>query len=206
LVNVHIHQFRPGGAVADAAALGQFQQQWATYSKLVESDCLAQGEVGGILRATLNDVFTSPLSFLDIACGDASMMKSALRGTKVRHYHGIDLSQAALELAAAAPSFGADERNITIYNATGYGIKFIGVNPPGDDDFDENELSEVLRDGQSVYIKFNQADKGCNWTIKIEWAMAGYPSPLIPNVNLCTIDDIRLLYDRATGVTSYQTR
>ena len=100
MVNVHIHQFRPGGAVVDAAALGQFQQQWATYSKLVESDCLAQGEVGGILRATLNDVFTSPLSFLDIACGDASMMKSALRGTKVRHYHGIDLSQAALELAA----------------------------------------------------------------------------------------------------------
>jgi len=29
------------------------------------------------------------------------MMKTALRGTKVRHYHGIDLSQPALELAAA---------------------------------------------------------------------------------------------------------
>ena len=28
-------------------------------------------------------------------------MKTALRGTKVRHYHGIDLSQPALELAAA---------------------------------------------------------------------------------------------------------
>ena len=28
-------------------------------------------------------------------------MKTALRGTQVRHYHGIDLSQAALELAAA---------------------------------------------------------------------------------------------------------
>jgi len=26
------------------------------------------------------------------------------------------------------------------------------------------------------------------------------------NVNLCTITDIRLLYDKATGVTSYQTR
>ena len=29
------------------------------------------------------------------------MMKAALRGTKVRHYHGIDLSKPALELAAA---------------------------------------------------------------------------------------------------------
>ena len=28
-------------------------------------------------------------------------MKSALRGTKARHYHGIDLSQPALDLAAA---------------------------------------------------------------------------------------------------------
>ena len=28
-------------------------------------------------------------------------MKTALRGTKVRHYHGIDLSQPALDLAAA---------------------------------------------------------------------------------------------------------
>ena len=101
MVNVHIHQFQGSGAVVDAAALEQFQQQWATYRKLVESDCLAQREVGGILRGTLNQVFKSPFAFLDIACGDASMMKAALPGTKVRHYHGIDLSQAALELAAA---------------------------------------------------------------------------------------------------------
>ena len=45
-------------------------------------------------------MFKSPFLFLDIACGDASMMKAALPGTKLRHYHGIDLSQAALELAA----------------------------------------------------------------------------------------------------------
>jgi SAM-dependent methyltransferase len=101
VVNVHIHQFRPGGAVVDAAALAQFQEQWATYSKLVENDCLSQHQVGAILQKTLNEVFATPFSFLDIACGDASMMKDALRGTKVRHYHGIDLSQAALELAAA---------------------------------------------------------------------------------------------------------
>jgi SAM-dependent methyltransferase len=100
VVNVHIHQFRPGGAVVDAAALAQFQQQWATYRKLVEGDCLCHRELGGILHSTLNDVFKLPFSFLDIACGDAFMMKRALRGTQVRHYHGIDLSQAALELAA----------------------------------------------------------------------------------------------------------
>jgi hypothetical protein len=38
LVNVHIHQFQPGGAVLDAAALAQFQQQWgptASWSKAI---------------------------------------------------------------------------------------------------------------------------------------------------------------------------
>jgi cyclopropane fatty-acyl-phospholipid synthase-like methyltransferase len=99
LVNVHIHQFQGGGAVVDAAALSQFQQQWATYGKLVASGCLAQREVARILHDALDEVFKQPFSFLDIACGDASMMKHALAGTKVRHYHGIDLSQPALELA-----------------------------------------------------------------------------------------------------------
>jgi len=47
VVNVHIHQFQAGGAVVDAAALAQFQDQWATYRKLVESGCLAQREGAG---------------------------------------------------------------------------------------------------------------------------------------------------------------
>jgi SAM-dependent methyltransferase len=111
LVNVHIHQFKPGGAVVDAAALEQFQQQWATYRKLVESDCLSHRAVGRLLHDNLDERFTAPFTFLDIACGDASTMKSALAGTKVRHYHGIDLSQPALELAAknlAAAPFAVD--------------------------------------------------------------------------------------------------
>src|SRR5262245_32491428 len=101
MVNVHIHQFKPGGAVVDAGALAQFQQQWATYRKLITSNDLSHREVGAILHNTLNQAFASQFTFLDIACGDASMMKTALRGTKVRHYHGIDLSQPALKLAAA---------------------------------------------------------------------------------------------------------
>jgi hypothetical protein len=101
MVNVLIHQFVPGGAVLDAAALAQFQQQWATYRKLVEHDQLSHREVGRILRETLAEVFRSPFSFLDIACGDASTIKASLQGTAVRDYRGIDLSQAALELAAA---------------------------------------------------------------------------------------------------------
>lgn len=118
----------------------------------------------------------------------------------------VGLLATACLLSFVVPSAGADERNITIYNATGYGIKHIGIGKPGEDDFDENELSHVLRDGDSVYIKFSKSDKGCKWAIKIEWAQEGYPAPIIPNINLCEIDDIRFLYDEATGKTSYQTR
>ncbi len=101
MVKVHIHQFLPGGAVMDEAALEQFQQQWATYQKLVDADALSHAAAANILHATLAEEFPRPFALLDIACGDASEMARALPGTKIRHYHGIDLSEPALELAAA---------------------------------------------------------------------------------------------------------
>lgn len=98
-MNIHIHHFHSKGAVADEAALEQFQKQWATYQKLVDTDALAHKEVGRILHGALKAI-PKPFAFLDIACGDAGQMRHALAGTKVSHYHGIDLSEPALELAA----------------------------------------------------------------------------------------------------------
>jgi Methyltransferase domain len=98
-MNVHIHYFHSKGAVADKAALEQFQKQWATYQKLVDTDSLAHKEVGTILHDALAAI-PRRFAFLDIACGDAGQMKAALSGTKAAHYHGIDLSEPALELAA----------------------------------------------------------------------------------------------------------
>jgi hypothetical protein len=43
------------------------------------------GPPRGECLSTLNDAFTSPFCFLDIACGDASIMKAALRGTQYRY-------------------------------------------------------------------------------------------------------------------------
>jgi hypothetical protein len=96
---INIHHFAQGGDVADEAALEQFQQQWATYQKLVDNNSLASKQAGEILHAALA-VLTKPFAFIDIACGDAGQMKQVLAGTKIEHYHGIDLSEPALELAA----------------------------------------------------------------------------------------------------------
>ena len=98
-MNIHIRHIQGQGAVADQAALEQFQKQWATYQKLVDSDSLSHKEVGALLHRALT-ALPKPFAFLDIACGDAGQMKRALGGTKVKHYHGIDLSEPALELAA----------------------------------------------------------------------------------------------------------
>jgi hypothetical protein len=96
-----------------------------------------------------------------------------------------------------------DARNVNIVNETGYGIKFLGFNNPGDDDWSENELGSVLRNRGSVYVKFNTADEGCVWNLKIEWADPGYPDVLWNDVDLCKISTLRLRYNRSTDTTSY---
>jgi hypothetical protein len=103
-------------------------------------------------------------------------------------------------------AFAADQRNVTVVNGTGYGIKFLGFNNPGDDDWSDNELSGVLADGASVYVKFNTEDKGCKWNFRIDWADEGYPGVLWRNIDLCSIDVITLRYDRATDKTSAETK
>jgi hypothetical protein len=110
---------------------------------------------------------------------------------------------AAVATAAMVTAcYAADDRNITFVNATGYGINFVGVNPPGDDDWTDSEISSILKDGDSVYIKFNESDKGCKWTVRVTWE--GYSTAgLVNNVNLCEIDVLTLHYDRSTNVLSY---
>jgi hypothetical protein len=99
MLNILIREFEPHGAIADKHALEQFQQQWATYQKLVDADSLSHKAVGALLHDGLM-AMPKPFAFLDIACGDAGQMARALGDTECRHYHGVDLSKPALELAA----------------------------------------------------------------------------------------------------------
>jgi SAM-dependent methyltransferase len=57
--------------------------------------------VYGILHRVLAAI-PAPFRFLDLACGDARGVVGALHGTSVAHYHGVDLSQPALDLAREA--------------------------------------------------------------------------------------------------------
>jgi opacity protein-like surface antigen len=46
-----------------------------------------------------------------------------------------------LALALMSGAVAEDARNVNIVNETGYGIKFLGFNNPGDDDWSDNELA-----------------------------------------------------------------
>lgn len=111
----------------------------------------------------------------------------------------------AIATLTAAPADAADDRNVTVVNGTGYGIKFLGFNNPGDSDWSDNEIGEVMTDGASQYVKFNNADKGCKWNIRISWAQDGYPDVIWHDIDLCSINKITLRYDRGNDTTSIET-
>ena len=110
----------------------------------------------------------------------------------------------AATVAVSSTSFAEDQRNVTVVNGTGYGIKFLGFNNPGDNDWSDNELpaNSVFPSGNSVYVKFNTEDHGCKWNFKIEWSDPGYPGVVWQNVDLCKIEKLTLKYDRATDKTT----
>ena len=99
---VNIRQHDVAAPVLDAAAEEQFAKAWGTYQKLVDNDYVFHREVYRILRRILVEDVKRPFRFLDLACGDARGVVGALEATPIAHYHGVDLSQPALDLAAQA--------------------------------------------------------------------------------------------------------
>jgi SAM-dependent methyltransferase len=87
---------------ADKPMAVLFQHQWQLYRKFVDNNYFYHRQVYARLHRILVDEAVQPFRFLDIACGDARATVETLKGTRVAHYYGIDLSQAALELASKA--------------------------------------------------------------------------------------------------------
>jgi hypothetical protein len=90
------------GDKRDESASSLVEKQWQIYRKMVDNNYLFHREGYGEPHRVLADDAVQPFRFLDIACGDASMTVTALRGTRIAHYHRIDLSQAARDLARRA--------------------------------------------------------------------------------------------------------
>jgi SAM-dependent methyltransferase len=76
-----------------------FQQAWRIYRILIDQNYMFHREAYACLRQVLVEGIGRPFRFLDIACGDATPSVEALQGTAITAYFGIDLSEAALDLA-----------------------------------------------------------------------------------------------------------
>jgi len=98
----HLH-FNPDTDISKVLApeaLKMFQFEWGIYHKLVRSNEMQHREIGNLIRAEIDRRFDRPFSFLDLACGDASLARKILSGTQISRYEGLDLSRPALQCAA----------------------------------------------------------------------------------------------------------
>lgn len=77
-----------------------FNDNWQTYQKILQNNYMEHREIYSVLRKFIVHRFQKPFQLLDLGCGDASLAVPALIETSIRAYYGIDLSQAALTLAA----------------------------------------------------------------------------------------------------------
>lgn len=79
--------------------LEYFNHNWQLYQKILQNNYMEHWEMYSILREFLIHQVQKPFQLLDLGCGDASITASALMGTSIQSYYGIDLSQAAIALA-----------------------------------------------------------------------------------------------------------
>jgi ubiquinone/menaquinone biosynthesis C-methylase UbiE len=96
---VNVQRQAPVALARDETALDIFRHQWELYRKFLTHDYLENAGAYAELHRFLNDNVTRPFAFVDLACGDASGIVTALKGTEIANYRGIDLAPPALELA-----------------------------------------------------------------------------------------------------------
>ncbi len=74
-----------------------FDQEWDLYKRVITLNYMAHKEILGHLSEFFRSVPPPMFSVLELGCGDASLLSSALQGTDVETYCGVDISPFALE-------------------------------------------------------------------------------------------------------------
>lgn len=90
-----------------------FETDWRIYQTLIEHNLFYHREVMSFMNQTITEHFQDGFDFMDLACGDASVVASTLDQTSVSSYQGADLSAQALHIAEqnlAGKPYGATLR------------------------------------------------------------------------------------------------
>jgi hypothetical protein len=116
-----------------------------------------------------------------------------------------DILVAMTVVAALSPvPSSADSRQVRIVNETGYGIRFIGVNAPGGEDWSHNRVISVIRNGTSSQVSLRE-DGNCKRDIRIAWTRKIAPA-ILKDVDLCSVKIVVLRYNQVTEAVSYEKR
>ena len=99
----------------------------------------------------------------------------------------------------------AESRQVRIVNETGYGIQFIGVNAPGDEDWAKNRVTSVIRNGTSAQVSLVEGGN-CRRDIRIAWDRKKFPPKVLKDVDLCSLRILTLRYNQETEALSYEKR
>src|SRR5262245_58341595 len=73
-------------------------EQWAMYDAVIQADYMKHAELVEWLAAWARKQST-PLRIIDLGCGDAWLATHAFRNATVECYHGVDVSDSAVERA-----------------------------------------------------------------------------------------------------------
>ena len=96
----------------------------------------------------------------------------------------------------------AQNTSFLLINGTAYPISTMEVSESLMNIWTRNELgAPPLKAGERRQVRFNAPPTFCQADLKIGFADGGEPA-LWQNINLCTLTKIKLVYDRASGVTT----
>lgn len=97
------------------AAVKETFEQWAMYDAVIQGDYMLHNE----LVATLADwarKHSQPLRIIDLGCGDAWLASHAFRDANIESYHGVDVSESAVERARKNTAIWQGRAGVTAGN------------------------------------------------------------------------------------------
>lgn len=118
---------------------------------------------------------------------------------------GIAVLSILLLLVGLVTSARAEsDLDFALVNKTGYDLKEVYIGPTSSDEWGDNILKAILKDGQTLNVSFSPKLSAAKWDIKVVYEVDD-TSAEWKGYKLKDITKITLRYDKDTDKTTAQT-
>lgn len=118
-------------------------------------------------------------------------MKQTLRGSVLL---------LTLLLGLVIPARAESDLDFTLVNKTGYDIKEVYIGPTTVEEWGDNLLKQVLKDGMALELKFHEKAAAPKWDIKVVYTDG--ETAWWKGYKLAEINKINLFWSKADGSTA----